>query len=148
MWSRSYTAAAVLSVALLLGNVFAGRFGQMPHKRQKQAESLLHKRQEPYGNYTGNLTAGFRYLSNNTAPYLVDALPDVPYDVGELYSGLIDINAGNSSRSLFFMFYPTIGEPVDEITIWLNGGPGCSSLDGFLRKESSPGNAMISLHIN
>lgn len=56
--------------------------------------------------------------------YRVDSLPDVPYDIGEMYSGLIPIDPKNASRALFFVFQPTVGEPVDEITIWMNGGPG------------------------
>jgi hypothetical protein len=30
----------------------------------------------------------------------------------------------NASRALFFVWQPTVGKPVDEVTIWLNGGPG------------------------
>jgi len=66
---------------------------------------------------------------------LVKSLPDVPFNVGELYSGNFEINAGDPSRQLFFVFQPTIGKPVDEITIWLNGGPGCSSLEGFFQEN-------------
>lgn len=67
--------------------------------------------------------------------YKIDSLPDVNFDIGEMYSGLIPIDEKNASRALFFMFNPTIGKPVDEITIWLNGGPGCSSLEGFFQEN-------------
>lgn len=62
-------------------------------------------------------------------------LPDVKFDIGEMYSGAVPIDKGNKSRELFFIFQPTIGEPVDEVTIWLNGGPGCSSLEGFFQEN-------------
>ena len=64
----------------------------------------------------------------------MDSLPDVPFDVGELYAGLIPINYTNTSNALFFIFQPTIGEPVDEVTIYLNGGPGWSSFESFFQE--------------
>lgn len=63
----------------------------------------------------------------------MEELPDVPFDVGEMYSGLVPIDWRDKSRSLYFVFQPTTGEPVDEITIYLNGGPGCSSMMAFLQ---------------
>lgn len=51
-------------------------------------------------------------------------MPDVNYDIGEMYAGNVPI-ANNQSENLYFVFQPKLGDPVDEITIWLNGGPGC-----------------------
>ncbi|KAF2395919.1 alpha/beta-hydrolase [Trichodelitschia bisporula] len=80
-------------------------------------------------------TANFRFYSELTAPFRVTSLPDIPFPVGELYSGNLPISASDPSRTLFFVFQPRVGEPVDEITIWLNGGPGCSSLEGFFHEN-------------
>jgi carboxypeptidase D len=65
----------------------------------------------------------------------VDSLPDIDFDLGEIYSGQIPVKKNDTSRNLFFVYQPTTGEPVDEVTIWFNGGPGCSSLEGFLQEN-------------
>ena len=65
------------------------------------------------------------------------ALPDVNFDIGESYAGTlsIDSNPDNYNR-LWFWFFPSENpEASDEITIWLNGGPGCSSLDGLFQEN-------------
>ncbi|KAI9687927.1 MAG: hypothetical protein M1822_002009 [Bathelium mastoideum] len=77
----------------------------------------------------------YRFLTEESAPYVVTSLPDVNFEIGEMYSGLIPIDSNDLSRQLFFVFEPTTGEPVDEVTIWLNGGPGCSSLEGFFQEN-------------
>jgi len=56
--------------------------------------------------------------------YVVDALPNVLFDVGEMYASLVPIDMNNTSRALYFVSQPTVGAPVDEITIWLNSRPG------------------------
>jgi carboxypeptidase D len=47
-------------------------------------------------------------------------------------------DAHNETRKLWFWFFPS-SNPLasDEITIWFNGGPGCSSLTGLI-KENGP----------
>lgn len=75
------------------------------------------------------------YLNKKTKPYWVDgsALPDVDFNIGESYAGNLPID--NTGKSLFFWFVPTTNPAAkDEITLWLNGGPGCSSLDGFFHE--------------
>ncbi|KAG9713203.1 serine carboxypeptidase, partial [Aureobasidium melanogenum] len=65
------------------------------------------------------------------------ALPDVNFDVGESYAGLLPISgAANETRELFFWFFPSTNpNATDEIAIWFNGGPGCSSLSGLLTEN-------------
>ena len=95
--------------------------------------SILQQRHSSYAQ------SSFRVFSaefaNCLKAYFIESLPDVPFDLGEMYSGNIPIDMNDTSRQLFFVFQPTIGQPVDEITIWLNGGPGCSSLEGFFQEN-------------
>jgi hypothetical protein len=73
--------------------------------------------------------------------YVVDSLPDVPFSLGEMYAGLIPIDYNNKSNALFFIFQPTIGPPVDEVTIFLNGGRfGARLKVSFKRMEGFSGN--------
>ncbi|UKZ83872.1 hypothetical protein TrVFT333_011686 [Trichoderma virens FT-333] len=81
-------------------------------------------------------TSGF--LNSATEKFAVNGtgIPEVDFDVGESYSGLLPIsNKTDEKDNMFFWFFPTVNEQHKkdkEITIWLNGGPGCSSLAGLL----------------
>ena len=69
--------------------------------------------------------------------FLVDgkAIPEVAFDIGESYAGLLP-NTPHGNSSLWFWFFPSENPKADkEITIWLNGGPGCSSLNGLLQEN-------------
>ncbi|KAI9660522.1 MAG: hypothetical protein M1821_009873 [Bathelium mastoideum] len=123
-------------VAALLG-VSAVTALQSPHKRApvkpKRAlpkntnkAHVQHKRQSSY-------------LNSNTAKFAVNGsgIPDVDFNIGESYAGTLPIT-GNASdpNQLWFWFFPSENPAAsDEITIWLNGGPGCSSLDGLFQEN-------------
>ncbi len=89
----------------------------------------------PFGNSTCDSIPCFRYYNKQTAPYLIEQWPDVRFNTGEFYSGLIPIDESNPERNLFFIFKPAMDAPTNDITIWLNGGPGCSSLTGFFQEN-------------
>lgn len=76
--------------------------------------------------------------TDKTSKFAVDgsAIPDVDFDVGESYAGLLPISSAPNASELYFWFYPSENpQAEEEILIWLNGGPGCSSLEGILQEN-------------
>ncbi len=67
--------------------------------------------------------------------HLITSLPGYPNGgrtPSKQYSGMIPV-AADGSRSLHYWLVLSENNPeTDPITLWTNGGPGCSSMDGFL----------------
>lgn len=65
------------------------------------------------------------------------AIPEVDFNIGESYAGLMPLtkNPGETNQ-MYFWFFPSENKAAaDEILIWFNGGPGCSSLEGVLQEN-------------
>lgn len=116
-----------------------------PQKRQAVSNStyLTEKTASTYLTLTRGCFSIHSLLENETdethTEFLVNGtnIPHVPLDIGESYAGLLPISdKANDTQQLYFWFFPSDNAAArDEITIWLNGGPGCSSLIGLLTEN-------------
>lgn len=82
----------------------------------------LHKTKHSPYKRQGSTTSP--YLNAKSQKFVVDgtAIPEVPFDIGESYAGLLPIsNAPNETRQLYFWFFPSANPDAgDEIAVWVS----------------------------
>ncbi|KAG8418579.1 hypothetical protein J3459_012233 [Metarhizium acridum] len=93
----------------------------------------------PFDKWTRDGPVANKFENANTQKYMVNGtgIPDVDFDIGEAYAGQMSISKDlDGPDKFYFWFQPSPNPDADkEIVIWLNGGPGCSSLEGFIQEN-------------
>jgi carboxypeptidase D len=91
---------------------------------QSAAKRAIEEPQEEFD----DRQSSYRYYNDKTIEHFIKELPLVKEDLGEIYSGSVPISDEKPDRTLFFVFKPAINTTSNDLTICLDGGPGCSSL--------------------
>ncbi|KAI0786433.1 Alpha/Beta hydrolase protein [Abortiporus biennis] len=111
----------------------------------QQAFSLGDTKNRYHDNLQQNRNVSTIHLSSITSEDVYTALrhPQFPYHqvrvkktsfcdpTVNVYTGYLDVDAG--AKHLFFYFFESRNDPAkDDVMMWINGGPGCSSSMGLL----------------
>jgi carboxypeptidase D len=134
---------AVVSALAVLVNVTSAAHHSvrsLKHVGMADKHHPKHGRREPQQQKPPRSDSS-QYLTNSTASkyihtvrihrlirfieYFVNgtAIPDVDFDIGESYGGLMPTSKTSNDSQLYFWFFPSENPDAgDEIMIWLNGG--------------------------
>ncbi|VDO50653.1 unnamed protein product [Haemonchus placei] len=80
--------------------------------------------------YTPTTTSEDIPVNWDSAPWLITDLPNLDEPLSsKQYSGYLSVS---ETRKLFYWYIESENDPSkDPVVLWLNGGPGCSSLEGL-----------------
>ena len=79
-----------------------------------------------------SLTQAQDEVEKTTADYFVHELPGAPEPLLKMYAGHIDITPEHHGNLFFWLYKNKHMADRPRTVLWLNGGPGCSSMDGAL----------------
>ncbi|RDA83984.1 hypothetical protein CP532_6954 [Ophiocordyceps camponoti-leonardi (nom. inval.)] len=141
MKSSSLVAALLAGFLPVLGAAHRALPRHLVHNIPRSREAAVEDGAEHKAHVRRAVEDDPRFLNPASAEFVVNgsAIPEVDFDIGESYAGLLPISEQNDEQnSLYFWFFPTANEEHredKEIVIWMNGGPGCASLLGLLQEN-------------